>query len=214
MKSIHTNKTQAKTNKKPHTTVSNKLAHQEKAKILGQLYKPTCRVLILIGIATLLLACTSIWQHYSLTRRTMQTDGKVTRVSKVSGVGKNEKGQDNQKCQINYEITVDGRTYTDAMGYHGTPTIEKCQLSAGQIIKVEYDKHRPSNSSYHDDTVTSRHRTLSDVLQSAIGTAVVGIIPIIIGVLGLKVAKRDIDPDEISDDIITKVENSQKAEKQ
>ena len=183
-----------------------KLTHKEKVRVLGQLYKPTCRVLILIGIATLLLACTTAWQHYSLVRRTISTKGKVTKVSKVTGVGKDERGQNAQKCQVNYEITVDGRTYTDAMAYHGSPTVDKCNLKLGQAIDVDYDKHRPSNSSYHLDTVNSKHRTLSDVLQSAIGIAIVGIIPIVIGATGLRVAKRDVDPNELSDEIVTKIE--------
>ena len=185
---------------------TSKKEHNRKVKILGSLYKPACKILILFGVAILLMAGVVIWQHNASTKRTERTTGKVTEVNKVSGIGRDEKGNSAQKCQIRYEINVDGQVYTSVMGYHGEPTPDKCQLAVGSSIEVDYDHRRPANNSYHQDTIESKHQTLSDVLQSAIGIGIVGIIPIVIGILGLAAARHDIDPDAVADNVINKLE--------
>lgn len=56
--------------------------------IISSMYRPLCRIFILIGIATLLLAVVVIWQYRSSTQRTAKTTGVITEIDKVNGIGR------------------------------------------------------------------------------------------------------------------------------
>lgn len=165
--------------------------NRQRRRLVGVMYRPMCKILILIGVATLLLSLVTVWQYRSATRRTSSTDGTITAITKVSGVGKDERGIDNQKCRLSYKLTVDGQEYTDALGYRGNPTTDKCKLSISDTIPVKYDANHPANNSYAVDDQLSDHATFDDTLKSTIGMAIVGLIPLAIGIFGLHIANNE-----------------------
>lgn len=170
--------------------------------IISSMYRPLCRIFILIGIATLLLAVVVIWQYRSSTQRTAKTTGVITEIDKVNGIGRDEPGDNAQKCRIGYKVTIDGNEYTDVLGYRGDPTTDKCQLFVGQVVEINYDPSHPSNNAYVVDDETSDHGTLDQTISSATGIAVVGLIPLAIGIVGLRIARsrqEDTFDDETSD---------------
>ena len=209
--------TDRKTNRQEHVQAAKAMAANGKAKlkqtgqritakqkqIISSMYRPLCRIFILIGIATLLLAVVVVWQYRSSTQRTAQAVGTVTEIDKVNGIGRDESGDNAQKCRIGYKVTIDGNEYTDVLGYRGDPTTDKCQLSVGQVIDINYDPSHPSNNAYTVDDETSDHGTLDQTISSAAGIAVVGLIPLAIGIVGLRIAKsrqEDTFDEEISND--------------
>lgn len=159
-------------------------------RIVSAMYQPLCKILILIGIATILLAIVIVWQYRSSTRRTATTTGTITEVDKVSGIGRDMDGDDAQKCRIGYTVEIDGRIYTDVLGYRGDPTVDKCDLTVGQTIDISYDPSHPANNSYLVDDESSDHGTFNEAVASATGIALVGLIPLIIGMMGLHLARR------------------------
>lgn len=159
-------------------------------RIVSAMYQPLCKILILIGIATILLAIVIVWQYRSSTRRTTTTTGTITEVDKVSGIGRDMDGGDAQKCRIGYTVEIDGKTYTDVLGYRGDPTVDKCDLTVGQTIDISYDPSHPANNSYLVDDELSDHGTFNEAVASATGIALVGLVPLIIGMMGLHLARR------------------------
>ena len=150
-------------------------------RIVSAMYQPLCKILILIGIATILLAVVIVWQYRSSTRRTATTTGTITEVDKVSGIGRDMDGDDAQKCRIGYTVEIDGKTYTD---------VDKCDLTVGQTIDISYDPSHPANNSYLVDDESSDHGTFNEAVASATGIALVGLVPLIIGMMGLHLARR------------------------
>ena len=159
-------------------------------RIVSAMYQPVCKILILIGVATILLAIVIVWQYRSSTRRTSVTTGTITEVDKVSGVGHDLEGNDAQKCRIGYTVDIDGKSYTDVLGYRGDPTTDKCNLSIGQTIEINYDPSHPANNAYAIDDELSDHGTLDETIASATSIGLVGLVPLIIGMMGLHLAKR------------------------
>lgn len=159
-------------------------------RIVSAMYQPVCKILILIGVATILLAIVIVWQYRSSTRRTSVTTGTITEVDKVSGVGHDLEGNDAQKCRIGYTVDIDGKSYTDVLGYRGDPTTDKCNLSIGQTIEINYDPSHPANNAYAIDDELSDHDTLDETITSATSIGLVGLVPLIIGMMGLHLAKR------------------------
>lgn len=179
-----------KSNRHKHLPINRQAVIDRQRRIVSSMYRPLCRIFILIGIATLLLAMVVVWQYRSSTKRTATTTGTITEVDKVSGVGQDEHGDSIQKCRIGYTVKIDGHDYTDVLGYRGDPTVSKCSLSVGQTIEVKYDPQHPSNNSYSIDDAQSDHGTLDQAISSAIGIGIVGLIPLVIGVLGLRIANK------------------------
>ena len=99
-------------------------------------------------------------------------------------------GDDAQKCRIGYTVEIDGKTYTDVLGYRGDPTVDKCDLTVGQTIDISYDPSHPANNSYLVDDESSDHGTFNEAVASATGIALVGLVPLIIGMMGLHLARR------------------------
>lgn len=159
-------------------------------RIIGSMYRPLCKILILIGIATILLAVVTIWQYRSSTTRTSRANGTIDRIDKISGIGRDEEGHNAQKCRISYTVNIDGVTYTDTLGYRGDPTTDKCNLSVGDTIEISYDPSHPANNAYAVDDDLSDRKTQSEALGSAGLISLVGIVPIVIGFMGLNIAKR------------------------
>ena len=120
-------------------------------RIVSAMYQPLCKILILIGIATILLAIVIVW------------------LDKVSGIGRDMDGDDAQKCRIGYTVEIDGKTYTDVLGYRGDPTVDKCDLTVGQTIDISYDPSHPANNSYLVDDESSDHGTFNEAVASATG---------------------------------------------
>lgn len=160
-------------------------------KILGVLFRPFCQILVLIGVATILLSIVTIWQYRSYRQRTNQINGQITTVNKVSGIGNDETGNSSQKCRVGYKFTFNGNEYTDVLGYHGNPTTAKCNLRPGQAITINYEANHPANNAYAIDDQLSDHGTLKQTISSASGIAVVGTVPIIIGCLGIRLARQN-----------------------
>lgn len=158
--------------------------------LIGVLYKPFCKILILVGVATLMLSVTVIWQYQQMTKRKNGYTASVTDVIKINTAGADERGQAVQKCHIHYTFNWNRVQYTDVLGYRGNPTTEKCAMKAGQIIGINFDQNHPSNNAYKLDDAESSHDTFSKTASSAISIAVVGLIPLIVGILGLHSTKR------------------------
>lgn len=166
-------------------------SEKQKRRLVGVMYRPMCKILILIGIATILLALVTVWQYRSSTTRTATTTGNITAVNKVSGIGRDEEGHNGQKCRINYRVSVAGHNYTDALGYRGDPTTAKCKLQVGQPIAINYDPHHPANNAYQVDEELSDHQTFQQTVSSTAGIAIVGLISLFIGIFGLHVANDE-----------------------
>ena len=165
----------------------------KRRRIVGAMYQPLCKILILIGVATILLAVVTVWQYRSSTRRTATTTGTITEVDKVSGIGLDMDGSSVQKCRIGYTVEIDGKSYTDVLGYRGDPTVDKCNLVVGQLIEINYDPSHPSNNAYRVDDQLSDHDTLDETVASAASIGAVGLVPLIIGMIGLHLSKRHHD---------------------
>ncbi|MDO4271651.1 MAG: DUF3592 domain-containing protein [Candidatus Saccharibacteria bacterium] len=172
------------------TTKSESAKSNRQRRMVGAMFRPMCKILILIGVATLLLAVATLWQYQASTRRTAKTTGEITDVRKVGGIGRDENGNDNQKCRIKYKFVVNDVTYTDSLGYRGNPTAAKCQLKRGDTIDIQYDTSHPANSAYQVDEDNSNHGTLGQTIESASSIAFVGVIPIVIGIVGLRLARE------------------------
>ena len=192
------NTTISQTTKIENHQKSDRAGQLRRQRIVGSMYRPLCKILILIGIATILLAIVVVWQYRASVKRTSTTIGQVTEVDKVNGVGNDEHGDNAQKCRIGYRVSIDGVDYTDVLGHRGDPTVDKCNLSVGETIQIKYDPQHPANNAYLVDDETSDHQTVGETIGSAVTIAIVGLVPLIIGMLGLFVANRrnsDLDDD-------------------
>ncbi len=154
------------------------------------MFRPACQILILIGLATLLLSIVTIWQYQASTRRTKETHARVISVNKITGIGNDERGRNNQACQVDYRFRIKGDEYTAILGYRGEPTTDKCRLHNGQSVKVKYDPNHPANNAYLPDHQNSGKKTLRQTIFASGSIAATGIVPIIIGVVGLRIAKH------------------------
>lgn len=154
------------------------------------MFRPACQILILIGLATLLLSVVTIWQYQASTRRTKETNARVISVNKITGIGNDERGRNNQACQVDYRFRIKGDEYTAILGYRGEPTTDKCRLHNGQSVKVKYDPNHPANNAYLPDHQNSGKKTLRQTIFASGSIAATGIVPIIIGVVGLRIAKH------------------------
>lgn len=168
---------------------SAEIEHRQR-QMLGAMFRPACKILVLIAIATLLLAVVTIWQYQASTRRNSSTTGVVTEVNKVSGVGKDADGTSAQKCRIGYKFTVGGNEYTDALGYRGDPSTSKCQLKPGQKVAINYDSNHPANNAFQVDDQNSNHGTFKQTASSAGSIAALGLIIMAVGAAGLHIANR------------------------
>ena len=154
------------------------------------MFRPACQILILIGLATLLLSVVTIWQYQASTRRTKETTARVISINKITGIGDDERGRNNQACQVDYRFRIKGDEYTAILGYRGEPTTDKCRLHNGQSVKVKYDPNHPANNAYLSDHQNSGKKTLRQTIFASGSIAAIGIVPIIIGMVGLRIAKH------------------------
>lgn len=154
------------------------------------MFRPACQILILIGLATLLLSVVTIWQYQASTRRTKETHARVISVNKITGIGNDERGRNNQACQVDYRFRIKGDEYTAILGYRGEPTTDKCRLHNGQSVKIKYDPNHPANNAYLPDHQNSGKKTLRQTIFASGSIAATGIVPIIIGMVGLRIAKH------------------------
>ena len=167
-------------------------------RIIGAAYRPLCKILILIGMATIGLAMAIAWQYNSSTKRTKFATGTITEVNRVSGIGKDSDGDSTQKCRIHYVANINGDEYTDRLGYRGEPTTDKCDLTIGSSIDISYDPAHPLNNAYLVDDQTSNHGTLKDTVISSLTITAVGAIPLVVGIIGLRMDnKRNEDKPEV-----------------
>lgn len=166
------------------------MTHSTSRRLIGIMFRPACQILILIGLATLLLSIVTIWQYQASTRRTKETHARVISVNKITGIGNDERGRNNQACQVDYRFRIKGDEYTAILGYRGEPTTDKCHLHNGQSVKIKYDPNHPANNAYLPDHQNSGKKTLRQTIFASGSIAATGIIPIIIGVVGLRIAKH------------------------
>lgn len=166
------------------------MTHSTSRRLIGIMFRPACQILILIGLATLLLSVVTIWQYQASTRRTKETNARVISVNKITGIGDDERGRNNQACQVDYRFRIKGDEYTAILGYRGEPTTDKCRLHNGQSVKVKYDPNHPANNAYLPDHQNSGKKTLRQTIFASGSIAATGIVPIIIGVVGLRIAKH------------------------
>ena len=166
------------------------MTHSTSRRLIGIMFRPACQILILIGLATLLLSVVTIWQYQASTRRTKETTARVISINKITGVGDDERGRNNQACQVDYRFRIKGDEYTAILGYRGEPTTDKCRLHNGQSVKIKYDPNHPANNAYLPDHQNSGKKTLRQTIFASGSIAATGIIPIIIGVVGLRIAKH------------------------
>lgn len=166
------------------------MTHSTSRRLIGIMFRPACQILILIGLATLLLSIVTIWQYQASTRRTKETTARVISINKITGVGDDERGRNNQACQVDYRFRIKGDEYTAILGYRGEPTTDKCRLHNGQSVKIKYDPNHPANNAYLPDHQNSGKKTLRQTIFASGSIAATGIIPIIIGVVGLRIAKH------------------------
>lgn len=166
------------------------MTHSTSRRLIGIMFRPACQILILIGLATLLLSVVTIWQYQALTRRTKETNARVISVNKITGIGDDERGRNNQACQVDYRFRIKGDEYTAILGYRGEPTTDKCRLHSGQSVKIKYDPNHPANNAYLPDHQNSGKKTLRQTIFASGSIAATGIVPIIIGMVGLRIAKH------------------------
>ena len=166
------------------------MTHSTSRRLIGIMFRPACQILILIGLATLLLSVVTIWQYQASTRRTKETNARVISVNKITGIGDDERGRNNQACQVDYRFRIKGDEYTAILGYRGEPTTDKCRLHSGQSVKIKYDPNHPANNAYLPDHQNSGKKTLRQTIFASGSIAATGIVPIIIGVVGLRIAKH------------------------
>ena len=166
------------------------MTHSTSRRLIGIMFRPACQILILIGLATLLLSVVTIWQYQASTRRTKETNARVISVNKITGIGDDERGRNNQTCQVDYRFRIKGDEYTAILGYRGEPTTDKCRLHDGQSVKIKYDPNHPANNAYLPDHQNSGKKTLRQTIFASGSIAATGIVPIIIGVVGLRIAKH------------------------
>lgn len=159
-------------------------------RLIGVMFQPICKILVLVGIATMLLAVATLWQYRASTVRTETAMATITEVNKVIGAGKDSDGSDIQKCRIGYRFTIDGNEYTETLGYYGEPNSDKCQLAVDDEIEIKYESSHPANNAYAADDTEEAHGTLSDALVDAGSIFAIGIIPIVLGLIGLRMAKE------------------------
>lgn len=166
------------------------MTHITSRRLIGIMFRPACQILILIGLATLLLSVVTIWQYQASTRRTKETNARVISVNKITGIGDDERGRNNQACQVDYRFRIKGDEYTAILGYRGEPTTDKCRLHSGQSVKIKYDPNHPANNAYLPDHQNSGKKTLRQTIFASGSIAATGIVPIIIGMVGLRIAKH------------------------
>lgn len=166
------------------------MTHSTSRRLIGIMFRPACQILILIGLATLLLSVVTIWQYQASTRRTKETNARVISVNKITGIGDDERGRNNQACQVDYRFRIKGDEYTAILGYRGEPTTDKCRLHSGQSVKIKYDPNHPANNAYLPDHQNSGKKTLRQTIFASGSIAATGIVPIIIGMVGLRIAKH------------------------
>ena len=166
------------------------MTHSTSRRLIGIMFRPACQILILIGLATLLLSVATIWQYQASTRRTKETNARVISVNKITGIGDDERGRNNQACQVDYRFRIKGDEYTAILGYRGEPTTDKCRLHIGQSVKIKYDPNHPANNAYLPDHQNSGKKTLRQTIFASGSIAATGIVPIIIGMVGLRIAKH------------------------
>ena len=166
------------------------MTHSTSRRLIGIMFRPACQILILIGLATLLLSVVTIWQYQASTRRTKETNARVISVNKITGIGDDEHGRNNQACQVDYRFRIKGDEYTAILGYRGEPTTDKCRLHSGQSVKIKYDPNHPANNAYLPDHQNSGKKTLRQTIFASGSIAATGIVPIIIGMVGLRIAKH------------------------
>ena len=170
------------------------MTHSTSRRLIGIMFRPACQILILIGLATLLLSVVTIWQYQASTRRTKETNARVISVNKITGIGDDERGRNNQACQVDYRFRIKGDEYTAILGYRGEPTTDKCRLHSGQSVKIKYDPNHPANNAYLPDHQNSGKKTLRQTIFASGSIAATGIVPIIIGMVGLRIAKHNTMP--------------------
>lgn len=166
------------------------MTYSTSRRLIGIMFRPACQILILIGLATLLLSVVTIWQYQASTRRTKETNARVISVNKITGIGDDERGRNNQACQVDYRFRIKGDEYTAILGYRGEPTTDKCRLHSGQSVKIKYDPNHPANNAYLPDHQNSGKKTLRQTIFASGSIAATGIVPIIIGMVGLRIAKH------------------------
>lgn len=166
------------------------MTHSTSRRLIGIMFRPACQILILIGLATLLLSVVTIWQYQASTRRTKETTARVISINKITGIGDDERGRNNQACQVDYRFRIKGDEYTAILGYRGEPTTDKCRLHSGQSVKIKYDPNHPANNAYLPDHQNSGKKTLRQTIFASGSIAATGIVPIIIGMVGLRIAKH------------------------
>ena len=184
-------------NESKASTTKNRLSRvtAKQRRIIGAMYRPLCKILILIGVATMMLAVVIAWQFNSSSKRTELTTGTITEVNRVNGISRT-KTDEGQKCRIHYKINVNGYEYSDTLGYRGDPTAEKCSLNVDEQIQVTYDPDHPANNAYQADDLASDGSSFGEAVSSVVTIMIVGIIPLVLGIMGLNIAHKRHD-DEI-----------------
>lgn len=163
--------------------------HAKRRHTIGSLYKPICKILILIGIAAVLLSIVTIWQYQGLKRRTAHTTAKVTKISKINAIGANN--DDEQKCNISYNFSLENVNYTNVTGFNsGNPTADKCHLIVNSQININYQPGYPANNAYKGDDEESTHSTYGKTVGTVASIILVGLIPMILGVVGLYITRN------------------------
>lgn len=129
-------------------------ANIERHKFIKQFATPLGKALIIIGIIVIILGLVQGWRYIEGRQRTADISGEVTDLYHVKQTY--HTGQPViDVCRIDYRIMVDGRHYTNDMGYKGRATTAKCDLKPGDKVQIRFDQRHPANNAYSDDDITS-----------------------------------------------------------
>lgn len=161
----------------------------DKRRAVGVMYRPVCKLLVLIGVAAILLSIATIWQYQSQKQRTKTTMATVTKISRINAIGSSS---DDQKCNISYKFRLHDIDYISFTNFsNGNPTTDKCSLQVGSKIRVNYQPDRPANNAYKNDDAKSGHVTFGQTVGSVASIMIVGVIPLFLGIAGLYVARKE-----------------------
>lgn len=140
------------------------------------IYRIVCLALIIGGIGGLFMTTSAADYYHYYGKRTEKAVAEVTDIHNHN----DPEYDDVQYCDIDYKFKVNNKEYTSKTSWELLPTQANCTLSKDSQITIRYQKGNPTNNAYGDN---SQDKTLA--LMMVIALAIVGIVPLGIGFVGL-----------------------------
>lgn len=143
------------------------------------IYRLICLAMLAFGILGSYVAIEQLTQIGRYLSRDSVATAKVKNTREVH----DSQYSEIKLCKISYEFTIDGKRYDNKLTANQIINTGNCTLSVGDQIKIRYEKARPTNTAYGDNTLERNREvelTIASVFISALllGIGFIGLVAI------------------------------------